>query len=886
MSDKTPLPSGDVTFMFTDIVGSTEMLENMQGMTTGDRQDAYRETVKTPHDSIIIERVHARNGHVVKEKGDGFIIAFADAQKAVLCGIEIQQGIGEAPIFTPSGILQIRIGLNTGQATPVAGDYTASAVGKAARVESWAAPGQVYLSRETHELIRDKVRGVSTASAGFFKLKGIANEELFVAFFQGSGGLTAMPPAIPVNPSPVTTTRNNLPRLQSFFGREAELRQIREALDPGARTWGALIDGPGGMGKTSLAVRAAHECPPGQFDRILFTSVKDRELDDDGVRYLDARLIPGFLEMLNELARELGLTDFGKSAESERAGILLETLRPLKVLLILDNLESLTKADRDELFTFIKRLPGGCKAILTSRRRIGSSADTLILGKLDQVAALATLSDIAERNSLLAKTSVAERIVIYTQTGGKPLLLRWVAGQLGQGSCRTFTDALTYLRSCPEGNDPLEFVFGDIAREFTDAETKVLCALSYFTQPATVEHIATVAGAERRALLGTNDPTPSGRAMLGAPAPNASSAVPVPAPTPPAVPFDEAAVEMALRTLANRSLVVPDQEERAYTLVPMVADFLRRKFPDLMAATGQSLEARAFALIVENGWQKHDRFPTLDAAWPTVAPALSLFVAGANPRLQAVCDALQQFFDFTGRWDEWLALSIQAEAKAVAAGDFNKAGWRARDAAWVHYLRQKANGVLACAERIATHWAKAKVGVREQAIVTRMRGIGHRLNENYPAALVAFREVVELRRSLGTETADVAGGLNNVAEVELLMGDLQAAERDYREALRLARATGHAEAVATCIGNLALVALARKDWLGAEALAREALPLAENVGRKELIASDHHRIAHALVRQGKRIEALPHAQTAVALLTQLGLPDLLKAQAILKECQE
>ena len=60
---------------------------------------------------------------------------------------------------------------------------------------------------------------------------------------------------------PKTSTPNNLPRLQSFFGREKELAAIREALDPENRTWGALIDGPGGIGKTSLAVRAAYDCP-------------------------------------------------------------------------------------------------------------------------------------------------------------------------------------------------------------------------------------------------------------------------------------------------------------------------------------------------------------------------------------------------------------------------------------------------------------------------------------------------------------------------------------------------------------------------------------------------------------------------------------------------
>ena len=187
------------------------------------------------------------------------------------------------------------------------------------------------------------------------------------------------------------------------------------------------------MGKTSLAVRAAYDCPPGLFQRIVFVSVKDREMDDDGERPLGNLLVPGFLEMLNELARELGQPDIAKSPEDQRIRLLLDALRPAQALLLLDNLESLPKNERDQLFTFVKRLPPGCKAILTSRRRIGSGSEELILEKLDQDAALATLDDLARRNPLLARTSEAERIALYTQTAGKPLLLRSVAGPAWSG---------------------------------------------------------------------------------------------------------------------------------------------------------------------------------------------------------------------------------------------------------------------------------------------------------------------------------------------------------------------------------------------------------------------------------------------------------------------
>lgn len=640
-----------------------------------------------------------------------------------------------------------------------------------------------------------------------------------------------------------TSIPNNLPRLQSFFGREDELAQIREALDPDNRTWGALIDGPGGMGKTSLAVRAAYDCTPDDFKRIVFVSVKNRELDDDGLRELGVFVLPGFLEMLNELSRELGRADITKSPEDDRIRLLLEALRDERALLILDNLESLPKSDRDRLFTFVKRLPQGCKAILTSRRRIGSGSEELILEKLSQKAALETLDDLAERNQLLKKTKKKERIALYKQTAGNPLLLRWVAGQLGRGSCRTINDALEFLRSCPPNNDPLDFVFGDLVNEFTEDETKVLCALTYFSLPAKVEHIATVADC------------------------------------------GEETTATALRSLANRSLVVPDSEETVFALVPMVADFLRRRKPEVVAETGDRLEKRAYALIVENGYKKFDNFPVLDAAWPTLAAALPRFLAGPNGLLQTVCVTLDDFLNFTGRWDEWLALSRDAEAKAVAAKDFFEAGWRAYQAGRAHRLRGRSAEVLACANRAEDYWREAQASAREQAIALGLRGSAHKLAGDYPAAITVYRRVVELGRTLSPESEDVATDLNDLADAERLFGDLDAAERDYREALRIAKAVDYRDGITTYTGNLAELMLDREEWLGAEALAREALALAEKIGRKELIASNYRRLAKALARQGRKPEALPYARQAVEIHTALRHSNLEWARRTLAECE-
>ena len=627
--------------------------------------------------------------------------------------------------------------------------------------------------------------------------------------------------------TPRISIPHNLPSLQPFFGREEELERIADALDPESRTWGALIDGPGGMGKTSLAVRSAYDAAD-TFDKIVFVSLKSRELDDDGVRDLSGFLISGLAELLNELARELGHADISKATEDQRPRMLRNALSGKRILLVLDNLESLLKPERDVVFTFVKRLPPGCKAILTSRGRIGSGAEELILGKFSESAALATLAELAETNPALAKANEQNYLDLYRETGGNPLLLRWTAGQIGRGSCITLTDAIAYLRSCPEGNDPLEFIFGDLVENFSETETSVLCALTYFTLPARVQHITELA--ER----------------------------------------SEGDTDRALRSLINRSLVSPSEELKTFILVPLVADFLRKKKPDVVAERGDRLEKCAYALAVENGYRKYQLFPVLDAAWPTVSAALPRFLSGDNVRLQTLCSALYRFLDFTGRWDEWLALCRDAESLALSAKDFYNAGWRAYQAAWIHFRRGQGEEVLACADRAEAHWRKGEISDRERTTVLHLRGIGYSLTNDLKQALASYREAVELRRTLDPESEELAAILNDLAHVESQAGDLDSAERNYREALRIVRLLNRREGIATCTINLAKLALVREDWLNAEALAHEGLLLCQEIGRLELTASASEDLASALIRQGKKNEALQHSRRAVEIYTRLG----------------
>jgi tetratricopeptide (TPR) repeat protein len=636
---------------------------------------------------------------------------------------------------------------------------------------------------------------------------------------------------------------NNLPRLLPFFGRVDELKTIADALAPEARGWGVLIDGPGGIGKTALAIRSAELVPAGRFKRIIFLSAKERELSADGQRAIGYFVLPSYLEMLNAIAREIEQPELTKSLETERSETILRALWDKDMLLLLDNLETLPEIDRNHLFAFLNRLPRGCSAIVTSRRRADASALTVRLDKLDWPAAKELLGELAQHNNRLQQAGETAWKALYEETGGNPLLMRWVVGQLGLGRCKTIANALDFLRSAPVGNNPLEFIFGDLLDTFTDNETKVLAALTHFTTPMAIKFIAELAS------------------------------------------LNGSAAEGALSDLSSRALVLPDLEERHFALVPMVADFLRQERTEVVKETGDRLEEYAYALIVENGYAKHDRFPVLDDAWPTLAPALQLFLAGPNPRLQTVCDALGTFFNFTERLDEWLSLEQQAETSAISAEDFYNAGWRIYQVGLIHVLSQNSDLVLDCADRAAAHWKATKAGVRERAAIINLRGEGQTLKKDYPAAITAHREALELCRSLSAESEDVALCLSSLADAEYMAQDFAAAERDYREALRIDQAIGDANGAAINIGKLAELANDHKDWPKAESLAREALALSEQVGRQPLIAAVCSLLAKALVSQGQAPEAISYARRAVEIYTKLGSPDLAEVQETLRECE-
>jgi predicted ATPase/class 3 adenylate cyclase len=225
------LPTGTVTFLFTDVEGSTTLLHELGAETYADALAEHRH--------IVRQACSAEDGVEVDTQGDAFFFAFPTASGAVAAAQAITDALAD-------GAIQLRIGLHTG--TPLVTDegYVGDDVHFAARVGASAHGGQVVLSRATLAL----VDGTSFTDLGEHRLKDI--DEAVPIYQLGD---ESFPPL-------KTISNTNLPRpASSFVGRENELKTVLALIEEGARL--VTLTGPGGSGKTRLALEAASTLVPG-----------------------------------------------------------------------------------------------------------------------------------------------------------------------------------------------------------------------------------------------------------------------------------------------------------------------------------------------------------------------------------------------------------------------------------------------------------------------------------------------------------------------------------------------------------------------------------------------------------------------------------------------
>ena len=323
-------PTGTVTLLFTDIEGSTRLLERLGAERYGAALELHRE--------LLREAFDRHGGYEVDTEGDAFFVAFPNACEAIAAAARGQRALAGAE-WPDAGAIRVRMGVHTGEPVPAPPKYIGIDVHKAARIMAAAHGGQVVVSAETAKLAARDLTPL-----GEHRLKDFDEP---VALFQL--GDDDFPPL-------KTVSNTNLPRpASSFVGRATEVADVTALLRNGTRL--VTLTGPGGSGKTRLAIETASELV-GEFKAGLFwvglAPLRDPEL------------------VLPAIAQTLGVPNALDEHIGER-----------EMLLLLDNLEQVIDA-APALATLLESCPK-LRLLVTSREllRVRGEAEYEVLPLAD-----------------------------------------------------------------------------------------------------------------------------------------------------------------------------------------------------------------------------------------------------------------------------------------------------------------------------------------------------------------------------------------------------------------------------------------------------------------------------------------------------------------------
>jgi len=332
------LPTGTVTFLMTDIEGSTRLLQAL-----GDRYPA----VLADHYGLLQDAFAEAGGTLVSAEGDALFAVFRDAPAAVSAALEGQRRLA-AHTWPEGANVRVRIGIHTGEGRLLPEGYVGLDVHRAARIASAGHGGQVVLSEAAKVLADGRLpEGVTLRDLGEHRLKDLArHEHLFQLVAPGLGA--EFPPLRSLEARP-----NNLPaQVTSFVGRQREKEHVAELLRSGRLV---TLTGPGGTGKTRLSLEVAGQ------------SLADFA---DGVFFVPLATISDPALLIPTIAAALGVRE---SPARPIRDALIEQLCGRTILLVLDNFEQLVAA-APVVADLLSAAPG-LKALATSRERLGISGE-------------------------------------------------------------------------------------------------------------------------------------------------------------------------------------------------------------------------------------------------------------------------------------------------------------------------------------------------------------------------------------------------------------------------------------------------------------------------------------------------------------------------------
>jgi len=349
------LPTGTVTFLRTDVEGS---------MVLARRLGSAWDDVNARHHKRIRDAVESHEGTIVRTEGDAVFAVFAEAGAAVTAAADAQRALS-LEAWPEGALLRVRMGLHTGEAHHSGDDYGGFDVNRAARVASVGHGGQVVLSETTAALVTDALPdGVALRDLGRYVLKDVPRAER-LSQLEMAGLSNDFPPL-----RTSAERMGNLPvRVTSFVGRDRDLVGLVELAEDVRLI---TLTGPGGIGKTSLAVEVARLLEPRFVDGAWFVSLASIE-DPSQVKAA--------------IAHGIGLYD---GPDRAAASALLSFMSDRSMVVIIDNMEHLLTA-ADEVAAVVHASPAS-RILVTSRAplRIAGEREVAVAPLVDDASVLFT----------------------------------------------------------------------------------------------------------------------------------------------------------------------------------------------------------------------------------------------------------------------------------------------------------------------------------------------------------------------------------------------------------------------------------------------------------------------------------------------------------------
>ena len=782
--------TGAVTFLFTDIEGSSSLWE----------QEPERMRVALEaHDALARAAIEGNRGRVVKTTGDGFYAVFDDAQDGVVAALALQSGLADA-VAAGGLALRIRCGLHLGNVERRDNDFFGSAVNRGARIMSAAHGGQVLLSQAVVEALADRLPdGVALHDLGTVHLRDLARPEHVHQLLHPR--LRKNFPALHA----LEATPNNLPQLvTSFIGRERELADVKKLL---ATSRLLTLFGMGGLGKTRLSLQAAADV-----------------MDDypDGVWLVELAPLADSRLVAQAVASVLGVRE---EAGYSAVDVIVQHVKDRKLLLILDNCEHLLGACA-ELATALLQSGPHLKILASSREHLHIAGETSFpvpslsfpdptqAIDLTQLAGYESLRLFVERAAAaqpafrVTERNAAALCQICQGLDGIPLAIELAA---------VLVRALSVERIAARLGDRFKLLTrGDQTAMRRQQTLRALMDWSY-----------DLLAQRERALFRRLAVFAGGWMLDAAEAVGASGDV------------NEADVLDLLLHLVEKSLVQAEADGERYRLLETVRLYAQERLDESAEADQARSRHLAFYLSLakestpklltpEQGlWLKRldlERENLLAAhAWCDRA------ADGPQLGLEMV-NALLNYWFPRGLLELGNRITVEAVERPGAqernlgrSGALGSAGnlsyWTGRYEAAQTYGEES----LAIAREIGT----GRVASAALALLGNLslrRGDLDRAREQLQESLALAREVGDMYR--------VAWALNALAELHRAAGNPQSAEPLYEQALALQRERGNLHSCAIILVNLALVAIARGSTDHARRLLLEALAFAQEIGSK------------------------------------------------------